>query len=81
MHAEITIKISDIDNFMIAHKDDFEYDVQESVDELFVVQGIDYEKIDFEFKYQISSDELEGVTITESEPEVDPYAELGDLDE
>ena len=81
MNTEITIKITDIDNSMIAHKDDFEYDVRQTIDELFVVQGIDYENMDFDFKYQISSEELEGITIVDSEPEVDPYTEIGDVDE
>ena len=58
MHTEIKIKMIDNDNVKFAHKNDFEYDVRASLENLFLIQGVQYEDIDFEFKYHLTGAEI-----------------------
>ena len=64
MNTEIKITLKDIDNFKFIHMDDFESDFKQCVDHLFVIQGIEYKDIDFDFKYQVSRDDLKGEFVT-----------------
>ena len=52
MQINIKLKVKGVTDFQVENKEHFEYDLRESVRELLVIQGIDFENLEVDFDYK-----------------------------